>query len=101
MQRLTYVCVVSMRDRSSHARFHACTSLVPKPMTVVNGLGMRLDVHMHTRLKNVVLRNREQPGSAGNSFFDYSEFEAIKSLSGWNAACSDGHHICTKIKVST
>ena len=62
-----------------------------KPMTIVNGFGTRLDVRMCTRLKNSVLRNGEQPGSAGNSFFDYSKFEAIKSLSGWDAACCEDH----------
>ena len=83
------------------ARFHACTSLVPKPMTMVIGLGMRLDVRMRTRLKNGIHRNREQPGSAGNSFFDYSKYKAIKSLSGWDAAHCDEHQFCAKIKVST
>ena len=34
------------------------------------------------KIKNGVLRNGQQPGSARNSFFDYSEFEAMKSLSG-------------------
>ena len=50
-------------------------------MTAVNGLGTRLDVHVHTRLKNGVLRNEQQPGSAVNSFFDHSNFEAMKSPS--------------------
>ena len=93
------------RDCSSRSgqrtRFHVCTSLVPKPMTLVIGLRMRLDVHMRTRLKNGVLRNGQQPGSAGNSFFDYSEFEAMKSLSGWVAACCDEHQFRAKIKVNT
>ena len=70
-------------------------------MTVVIGLGMRLDVHMHTRLENGVLRNGQQPGSAVNSFFDYSKFEAMKSLSGWDAARCDEHQFCAKTKVST
>ena len=39
--------------------------------------------------------------SAGNSFFDYSEFEAMKSLSGWVAARCDEHQFRAKIKVST
>ena len=38
---------------------------------------------------------------AGNSFFDYSEFKALKSLSGWDAARCDEHQFCAKIKVST
>ena len=70
-------------------------------MTVVNGLGARLDVCMHTRLENGVLHNGQQPGSAGNSFFDYSKFEAMKLLSGWDVACCGKHQFCAKIKVST
>ena len=76
-------------------------SLIPKPMTVVIGLGMRLDVRMRTRLENGVLRNGQQQGSAENSFFDYSEFEAMKSLSGWDGARCDEHQFCAKIKMST
>ena len=51
--------------------FTRATILIPKPMTVVVGLGTRLDVRMRTGLENDVLRNRQQPSSAGNSFFDY------------------------------
>ena len=54
-----------------------------------------------TRLKNGVLRNGQQPGSAGNSFFDYIESEAMKLLSGWVAAHCDEHQFRAKIKVST
>ena len=69
-------------------------------MTVVIGLGMRLDVHMRTRLENGVLRNGQQPGSAVNSSFDHSKSEAMKSLSGWEAVRSDEHQFRVKIKVS-
>ena len=34
----------------------------------------------YTRLENGVLCNSQQPGSAVNSFFDHSKFEAMKSL---------------------
>ena len=34
------------------------------------------------------------------AFIDQGEFEAIKSLSGWEAARSDEHQFHTKIKVS-
>ena len=30
------------------------------------------------------------------AFIDQGEFEAMKSLSGWEAACSDEHQFCTK-----
>ena len=36
-----------------------CASLTPRPMTVVFGLGTRQGVHMHTRLENGVVRNRQ------------------------------------------
>ena len=56
---------------------------------------------MRTRLENGVLRNGQQPGSAENNFFDHSKFEAMKSLSGWEAARSDEDQFRAKIKVST
>ena len=62
--------------------FHVCTSLDPRPMTMVFGLGTRLHVHMCTTFKNGVLRNRQQPGSAVNSFSDQGKFGAMKTLSG-------------------
>ena len=71
-------------------------------MTVVFGLGTRLDVRVRTtRLENSVLLNGQQPGRAENSFFDYSKFEAMKLLSGWDAARCDEHQFQAKIKVST
>ena len=70
-------------------------------MTVIIGLRTRLDVRMRTRLENGVLRNGQQPGSVENSFFDYSKFEAMKSLSSWDAARCDEHQFRAKIKVST
>ena len=70
-------------------------------MTVVIGLGTSLNVRMHARLENGVLCSGQQPGSAVNSFFDHSKFEATKSLSGWEDACCDEHQFRAKIKVST
>ena len=70
-------------------------------MTVVIGLETRLDVRMRTRLENGVLRNGQQPGSAGNSFFVCNKFEAMKSLTGWDAMCCGKHQFCAKIKVNT
>ena len=35
------------------------------------------------------------------AFIDQGEFEAMKSLSGWEAARSDEYQFCAKIKVST
>ena len=58
-------------------------------------------VHMHTRLENDVLRNRQQLGSAVNSFFVQGKLEAMKTLSGWEAACCDEHQFHAKLKVST
>ena len=45
-------------------RFHVCTSLAPRPMTVVFGLRTRLRVRMRTTFENGVLCNGQQPGSA-------------------------------------
>ena len=41
-------------------RFCLCTSLVLRQMIVVFGLGMRLYVHVHTKLENGVLHNGQQ-----------------------------------------
>ena len=38
---------------------------------------------------------------AVNSFFDKGKFEAMKTLSGWEAARCDEHQFRAKIKVST
>ena len=57
------------------------TSLIPRPMIVVFGLGTRLHVCMHTKLENGVLRNRQQPQRVVNGFIDQGEFEAMKTLS--------------------
>ena len=35
------------------------------------------------------------------AFVDRGEFEAMKTLSGWEAARCDEHPFCAKIKVST
>ena len=35
------------------------------------------------------------------AFTDQGEFEAMKSLCGWEAARSDEHQFCAKSKVST
>ena len=40
-------------------------------------------------------------GSAVNSFFDQGNFEAMKTLSSWEAASCDEHPFRAKIKVST
>ena len=49
-------------------RFHVCTSLAPRLMTVVFGLRTRLRVCACTTFENCVLCNRQQPGSAVNNF---------------------------------
>ena len=73
------------------------TSLAPRPMTVVFGLGTRLCVHMRTTLENGVLRNEQPSGSAVNNFFDQGNFEGMNR----EAARCDEHQFCAKIKVST
>ena len=62
--------VPAMRTALGTARwpFRLCTSLASRPMTVVFCLGTRLHVHMHTKLENGVLSNRQQPQSVVNGF---------------------------------
>ena len=40
-------------------------------------------------------------GSTVNNFFDQGNFEAMKTLGGWEAAHCDEHQFRAKIKVST
>ena len=93
--------VHTVQVHGQRARFRVSTSLVPRAMTVVFGLGTRLHVRMRTRSENGVLRNGQQSGSAVNSFFDQGKFEAMKTLSGWEAARCDEHQFRAKIKMST
>ena len=68
-------------------------------MGVVCGLGTRVRMRMRTKLENGVLHNEQQPQCVVNSF-DQSEFEAMKTLSFWEAAHCDEHPFHAKIKVS-
>ena len=70
-------------------------------MTVVFGLGTRLRVRIRTTLENGVLRNRQQPGRAENSFIDRDEFVAVKTLSSCKAPCCDKDQFRDKMTVST
>ena len=68
------------------AKFKGClsvyTSLVPRPMTMVFGLGMRPHLHMCMKLENGVLSNGQQLQSAVNRFINPDEYEAIMTLCG-------------------
>ena len=70
-------------------------------MTVVFGLGMKLHVRMRTTLENGILRNRQQPGRAENSFIDQDKFVAMKTLSGCKAPHYDENQFCDKMMVRT
>ena len=70
-------------------------------MTVVFGLGTRLRVRMRTTVENGVLRNRQQPGRAENSFIDRDEFVAVKTLSSCKAPHCDKDQFRDKMMVST
>ena len=74
------------------------TSLTPRPMTVVFGLGTRLCVCMRTTLENGVLCNKQLSGSAVKYFFDQGNFEAMKTLSGCEAARCDEGQFRAKIR---
>ena len=76
------------------------TSLVPKPLTVVIGLGMRLDGAHAYKIKKWCPSQQTAAGQCWEQLFDYSKFEAMKSVSGWDAAHCDEHQF-RKIKVST
>ena len=55
---------------------------------------------LRTKLENGVLSNGQQPQSVVNGFVDQGEFEAVKTLSGREAAHCDDNPLCAKIKVS-
>ena len=84
-----------------NSRFHVCSSLAPRPMTVIFGLGTRLRVRMRTTLENGVLRNRQQVGRAENSFINQDEFVAMKTLSGCKAPRCNKHQFRDKMTVRT
>ena len=59
-----------------------------------------MPMRMRITLENGVLRNGQQPQSVVNGFYRPGEFEAMKTLSRWEAARCDEHSFCAKIKVS-
>ena len=75
--------------RIVNLQFCLCTSVVPRLMSVVFGLGTRLHVHMHTKLENGVLHNGQQPQSVVNGFYSpgwiwsYEVVEWLGSCAFW------------------
>ena len=67
---------------------------------MVFGLGTRLRVRMRTKLENGILHNGQPTQSVVNGFSDQGELEAMKTLSGWEAARCNEHPFCARIKVS-
>ena len=55
-----------------------CTSLAPRLVTVVFGLGTRLHARICTTLENGILCNGQQPDRAENSFIDQGKLVAMK-----------------------
>ena len=53
-------------------------------------------MRMRTKLENGVLSNGQQP----QAFVDQGEFEAMKTLSGWEAARYDEYQFRAKIKLT-
>ena len=45
------------------------------------------------KIRNGVLHNKQQPGSAANNFIDQGEFEAVKMLRSHRALHCDKHHL--------
>ena len=58
-------------------------------------------MRMRTTLENGVLCNEQPSGCAVNNFLDQGNFEAMKTLSGWEATRCDEYQFRAKIKVST
>ena len=52
-------------------------------------------------IRNGVLCNGQQPGSAVNSFIDKSKFQAMNTLNGCRALCYDKHQFYAKMMVNT
>ena len=69
-------------------------------MTVVFSLRTRLRIRTRTKFKNGFLSNGQQAHCVVNGFVDQGEFEAMKTLSGWEDAHCDEHPFRAKIKVS-
>ena len=69
MQRLTLFTTTGRDRASGQLAISLVTSLVPRPVIVVFGLGTRLHVRMHTTLENGVLRNGQQPQRVVNGFY--------------------------------
>ena len=79
MQRLTCVVFINLVhcygkkpchcSASGQLAISLVTSLVPRLMIVIFGLGMRLRVRMRTKLQNGILRNGQQPQSVVNGFY--------------------------------
>ena len=88
------MCVVNSQSR-------LCTSLVPRPMIVVFGLGTRLHMCMCTTLENGVLRNGQQLQCCEWLLFDQGEFEAMKTPIGRRAPRCDKDQFHAKMTVST
>ena len=82
-----------------NSRFRSCTSLVPRLMIVVFGLGTRLHVRMHTKSEDGVLRNGQQV--LWMAFIYQGEFEAMKTLSSRRASRCDKNQFRAKMTVST
>ena len=111
MQRLTCVVLINLvhyyRKRpcqcsvSGQLAILLVTSLIPRLMIVIFGLGMRLLVHMRTKLQNGALRNGQQPHSVVNAFIDQGEVEAMKTLIGCRALRCDKDQFRAKMTVST
>ena len=77
------------------------TSLVPRPMIMVFGLGTRLHLHRYTKIENGILHNEQQPQSVVNAFIDQDKFEAMKTPIGRRALHCDKDQFHTKMTVST
>ena len=84
---------------SQRSQFCMYTSLTPKPMTVVFGLGTRLHLHMCARLENGVLHNTKcDLHNSVNSICVHRNWTLVCFVTSWGS----GHdHNRTFFKVNT
>ena len=75
-----------------NSRFvHVCTSLARRPMTMVFGLGTSSTCAHAYNFRKWRPTQRAAVGSAVNNFFDQGNFEAMKTINGWEVARCDEH----------
>ena len=79
--------------------FRMCTSLAPRPKTVVFGLGTRLCVRMRANFEMASYATNSSQRVLWIAFVDQGEFEAMKIVCGHTAPYCAKHHFAAKNTV--